>query len=379
MLTIVENVRIYQPKELGKADLAICGTKIIDVGLNLQRSYPTATRLDGEGLFAWPGYIDQHVHITGGGGEGGFKTRVPELPLSSVIKAGVTTLVGLLGTDGITRSVENLVAKTKALNEEGITAYCLTGSYEYPTVTLTGDLKKDIAFVQEVLGVKVAISDHRSSHLTKEELIRLVSDVRMAALVGGKPGVVALHVGRGKGGLDLIFEVLEDTDLPIWHFRPTHVGKLGNQAVELAKMGGYIDFTAGSDVQATAAQIVVAINAGAPLERITLSSDANGSLPKWNEKNELIGIVAASMDSVHGVIEALIKKEKVAISDALSLVTTNAARALGLERCKGALQPGYDADLLLLDEDLALDTVFARGQLLMQSGELKAKGTFEAE
>ncbi len=124
-----------------------------------------------------------------GGRRGGFKTRVPELGLESIIRAGVTTLVGVLGTDGITRSVENLLAKTKALNQEGITAYCLTGSYEYPTVTLTGSIKKDIAFIGgEILGVKVAISDHRSSQMSKDELIRLVSEVRLGALLGGKPG-----------------------------------------------------------------------------------------------------------------------------------------------------------------------------------------------
>ncbi|HHY15292.1 MAG TPA: beta-aspartyl-peptidase [Firmicutes bacterium] len=376
MLTIVENVHIYQPADWGRGDVAICGTKIIDVGSELHRCYPTAQKYAGDGLLAFPGYIDQHVHVTGGGGEGGFKTRVPELGLESIIRAGVTTLVGVLGTDGITRSVENLLAKTKALNQEGITAYCLTGSYEYPTVTLTGSIKKDIAFIGEILGVKVAISDHRSSQMSKDELIRLVSEVRLGALLGGKPGIVTIHVGAGKNGLGLVFDALRDSDLPVWHFRPTHVGKLGQQAVDLAKMGGCLDFTAGINPRQTAAQIVGAINKGAPLGRITLSSDANGSLPKWNEKNELIGITAAPMDSLHGVIRTLIAEKKMAVSDAISLVTANAAWALGLEESKGALRPGCDADLILLDRNFAIETVFARGQLLMDKKELKVKGTF---
>ena len=88
--------------------------------------------LDAAGRRVIPGLIDQHVHITGGGGESGFTSRVPELRFSDSVKAGVTTLVGLLGTDSRTRNVQNLLAKTKALNEEGITAYCLTGAYEIP-------------------------------------------------------------------------------------------------------------------------------------------------------------------------------------------------------------------------------------------------------
>ena len=204
MLTMIENVHVYDPEDLGVNDIVLCYDKIVEIGKGLFASYPKAKRIEGKGLMATAGFIDQHVHVTGGGGEGSFRTRVPELKFTDCIRAGVTTLVGVLGTDGITRSVENIVAKTKELNEEGITAYCLTGSYEYPTITLTGDVKKDIAFIKEVLGVKVALSDHRCSNLTKEELIRLVSDVRMASLISGKPGLVTIHMGRGKQNLNMI-------------------------------------------------------------------------------------------------------------------------------------------------------------------------------
>ena len=373
MFIIIENVHVYAPEDLGVNDVVLCYNRIVEIGQNLFAFYPKAKRIEGRGLVAIPGYIDQHVHVTGGGGEGSFKTRVPELKFTDCVQAGVTTLVGLLGTDGVTRSVENLVAKTKALNEEGMTAYCLTGSYEYPSITLTGDVKKDIAFIKEVLGVKVAISDHRSSNLTKEELIRLVSDVRMAALISGKPGLVTIHMGRGKHRLNMIFEILEETDLPIKHFRPTHVGKLGESAVRFAKMGGYIDFTASTNPSDAAGDIVEAIKAGTPLDRITLSSDANGSLPKWNDKNEMIGIVAASMKSLHNVIRELIQVEKMAMPDALRLVTTNVSQALELHEGKGKLQAGYDADLLLLDSNFDLDTVIARGRLLMQGGKMLVK------
>src|SRR5690554_2078117 len=357
MLTIIENVRVYDPEDVGVQDVVFCYDKIVDVGSELAASYPLATRIDGTGLRAVPGYIDQHVHVTGGGGEGSFRTRVPELKFTDCVQAGVTTLVGVLGTDGITRSVENLVAKTKALNEEGITAYCLTGSYQYPTITLTGDLKKDIAFIDEVLGVKIAISDQRCSHITKEELIRLVSDVRMAALVSGKPGVVAFHVGRGKNQLKPLFDLLEETDLPIKHLRPTHVGKLGKEAVEFAKLGGYIDFTATAQAATAATQIVEALRNGAPLERITVTSDSNGTFPQWNDKGELIGIAAGSMQSLHNVLKELVEGRQMDITDVLRLVTTNAAQALELDESKGRLQRGYDADMLLLDADFGIDTV----------------------
>src|SRR5699024_8762235 len=142
-----------------------------------------------------PGFVDQHVHLTGGGGEGSFHTRAPEARLSELIAGGVTTVVGLLGTDGITRSVENLLAKVKALREEGITAYCLTGSYGWPSVTVTGDLRKDIVFVEEILGLKLAVSDHRAPNISVEDLIRAASDVRVAGMLSGKAGILTLHMG----------------------------------------------------------------------------------------------------------------------------------------------------------------------------------------
>lgn len=375
MLAVIENVHVCAPEDRGVNDLVLCYDKIVEIGKGLSAAYPRARRIDGRGLLAAPGFIDQHVHVTGGGGEGSFKTRVPALRFTDCVRAGVTTLVGVLGTDGITRSVEDLVAKTKALREEGITAYCLTGSYQFPARTLTGDVKNDIAFIEEVIGVKIALSDHRCSHPTKEELIRLASDVRMASLISGKPGLVTIHMGRGKRQLDLIFEILEETDLPIKHFRPTHVGKLGEAAVRFAKMGGYLDFTATAEPKDAAGDITAALQAGAPLDRITLSSDANGSLPKWNEQNEMIGLCAASMQSLPGVIRELIQAERLPVADALSLVTVNVAKALGLEESKGRLEVGFDADLLLMDEDLGLDTVIARGKVLMQGGKLQVQDT----
>lgn len=377
LFTLIKNVSIFQPADIGVKDILICNDKIIDIGDNLPFSYPGLNTIDGQGLSAIPGYIDQHVHVTGGGGEGSFKTRVPELVLSQCIRAGVTTVLGLLGTDGITRNIENLVAKTKALNEEGITAYCLTGNYAYPTRTLTGDIKTDVAYIQEIIGVKIAISDHRSSHITKEELTRLVSDVRVTSLISGKPGLVVFHLGRGKSELDLINEILDETDLPIKHFRPTHVGKIQAAAIAFAKRGGYIDFTTGRDTSKTATYIMNALTAGAPQHLITISTDANGSQPRWDENNEMVGLTAASMDTMHQLIKALVFEQELPISSALEFATSNVAKALGLELRKGTLAPGFDADIVLLDQQLNIDTVFARGQLMLRGGELKTRGTFE--
>jgi beta-aspartyl-dipeptidase (metallo-type) len=377
LFKLIKQAHVYSPVDCGIRDIFICNDKIIEVGQDLRYDLPGLLTIDAGGMTAIPGYIDQHVHVTGGGGEGSFKTRVPELVLSDCIRAGVTTVMGLLGTDGITRSVENLLAKTKALNEEGITAYCLTGSYEYPTQTLTGDVKKDIAFLQEVLGVKIAISDHRSSHVTMEELTRLASDVRVASLIGGKPGLLVFHLGRAKTGLDLLFRIVRETEIPIKHLRPTHVQKVLDDAIEFGKMGGYIDFTA-DEKGAAATDIAKALASGVSEKRITVSTDSNGSMPRWNDQNEMIGIMAAVMTTLHQTVMNLVTKESIPLPVALGFATENVANGLEIGARKGRVASGLDADIVLLDGQMGIRTVIARGEIMMRDGHLLKKGTFEA-
>lgn len=206
----------------------------------------SAQVLDAAGKLLTPGLIDQHVHITGGGGEGSFHTRTPELQLSELVKNGITTVVGLLGTDGITRSVDNLYAKTRALCEEGVSAYMLTGAYGYPSPTITGEIERDIVFVKEVLGVKLAISDHRAPNVTEDELIQIASKARVAGMLSGKPGMVTLHMGDDKAGIEAGIPALRESSVPVRIFRPTHVNRndvLLEEGYQLLEKGGYVDLT----------------------------------------------------------------------------------------------------------------------------------------
>lgn len=373
---MIKNADLYAPNPLGLRDILLSGSQIADIQPEISFSYPGTRVIDVQGRKVIPGLIDQHVHVTGGGGESGFASRVPELMLSTVIKAGVTTLVGLLGTDSRTRSVENLFAKTKALNEEGITAYCLTGAYEYPSPTLTGSVGDDIIFVNECIGVKLAISDHRSSNVTKEELIRLASEARIAGLVSGKPGYVHLHTGADRAKLDMLVDIIKTTPIPPKHFRPTHLGRNVEAAVEFAKLGGYIDFTSGENPSQSAERIKEAIDQ-APFDRITLSSDSNGSMPKWGPNWDLVGITAAKMSTLYETILALHREQGVPLGKALCLVTENIAKALEIYPRKGCLKPESDADLLILGENLEIEWMIAKGRILMEEKKLLAKGMYE--
>ena len=377
---LIKNAELYAPERLGKKDILCVNGIIMKVDDSIdENTIPFETEvLDAGGRAVVPGLIDQHVHVTGGGGEKGFTSRVPEIKFSHIVESGVTTIVGLLGTDHYTRSVENLLAKTKALNEEGITAYCLTGSYAVPTITITGEVGKDIAYIEEIIGVKVAISDHRCSNPTKEELIRLASEVRIASLVSGKVGEVHMHTGIGKDGIKKVIEIIRETDIPAKHFRPTHMRKANeDDVVEFTKLGGYADYSSTeTDPLGKAQEIMDVIEKGAVEDHITISSDSNGSLPKWNEKKELIGITYARMTSLYGEVKALMQKGY-PLERAIRFITSNVADALEIGDRKGYIREGGDADIVILDSDNEVDHVIARGNLVVKDKNAVKKGFFE--
>lgn len=385
MIKLLKNARIYAPAPLGVKDVLVVGEKICRIDDHIQgyEGLPEVEVFDLEGRTLVPGYIDLHVHITGGGGEQGPTSRVPESQLSVFVENGITTVVGLLGTDGITRSIENLVAKARALTEEGITAYALTSAYGYPPITMTGSVEKDIMMVPPIIGVKVAVSDHRSSNPTGEELIRLATAARRAGLLSCTPGLVTMHMGSGKGGLDPIFYVLDHSDVPAKNLLPTHMHRnqaLIDQGVELVRRGGFIDFTAGCDdqeLEVNADKLAACLSQeGVTADHVTMSSDAYGSQPRFDDKGECIGLTYASPKYLHKTIQGLVKRG-MPLEEALKLLTTTPANILGKTGVKGCVAQGADADLLVLGEGLSIEGLFARGRTALWQGETLMKGKFE--
>ena len=225
-ITLLTNANVYAPEFLGQQNVLLAGGKIVYIGEKL----PTlddaleAEVIDLDGRSIVPGFIDSHTHITGGGGEAGFSTRVPPVPLSQFTRAGVTTVVGLLGTDDITRNTESMIAQVYALREEGLSAYCYTGGYHLPPTTLTGSVRSDIVFIEPIIGVgELAISDHRSSQPTLNELLKIASEAHVARLMTGKAGILHLHLGDGERGLSLVREALEQAEIPARTYNPTHI------------------------------------------------------------------------------------------------------------------------------------------------------------
>ncbi|MCX8014109.1 MAG: amidohydrolase family protein, partial [Rectinema sp.] len=311
------------------------------------------------------------------------------LQLSSNITNGVTTAVGLLGTDSLTRALEDLYAKTMAFNEEGITAFMLTGAYWHPSPTIMGSVSKDIVFCQPVIGVKLALSDTRGPHLDSGDLAALASEVQVAGLVAGKAGIVTIHTGVRTHALDLICDVVDRFELRPGIFVPTHLNrknpKLLDQAFSLAKQGMHIDATCQSPGETvtgekmSAAEFALLARDQGVFERVTFSSDAGGSMPIWNEElSRILGMGIGKPDSLLHELKTLVQAYRMPLEQALLPLTRTPARLYGLEGKKGELKEGSDADLLVLDSDsLSIREVIAHGTVMLRQGKLVRKGYFE--
>ncbi|WP_429147775.1 beta-aspartyl-peptidase [Aeromonas rivipollensis] len=373
MLTLIEGAEIHSPAPLGQQDLLVADGRIawLGKGLTVPADWPL-TRVDGRGRYLVPGLVDPLAHITGGGGEGGFAFRTPELAAGEALAAGVTTLVAALGTDSLTRTPAQVLGKVREFRAAGVSAYMYTGSYHLPVKTLTGRVESDIMLIPEVLGVgELAISDHRSSAPTHDELARLVSEARVAGLLAGKSGVSFFHVGDGRGALAPLRALRDGTDIPLRQLYPTHCNRnpwLFAEAIDWGRAGGWIDLTTSSfpelldDGEQLAAEALVALLvAGVPADRISFSSDANASLPRFDGEGRLVEMRCGQIASLwQECVRACALG--VSLEVALGVVTANPARALGLAG-KGVIGVGQDADLLLIaPEHLAIERVMSGGQ-----------------
>ena len=373
MLKIIKNAEIYSPDYLGKKDILIGGEKILAIDNSIDINSSVAEIIDAKGKIITPGLIDQHIHLTGAGGKQAFSSMTPEISVNELIQCGTTTVMGMLGTDGVTRTLQGLYAKVKGLEQEGLSAYMLTGYFGYPTKTMLGSVLEDMVFIDKVIGCKTAISDERASFPTENELLKVLREVHVGGLTSGKGGILHIHLGALESRMDILLDLVKKRHFPIRHISPTHVGRtkeLFDQAIEFAKLGGMIDIsTGGTKFDLPYKQVLYALEKGVSIDNITFSSDGNAGMAKKDENGNIIKLYKAPVDLNLKQVILLIQEAGMSISDAFKLITTNPARNLSLYH-KGKIAVGNDADLCFFDKEFCLTDVISRGSIMMKNAEI---------
>lgn len=377
---LIKNAHVYAPDDMGEKDILICGNKIAMIEDKIDLAGIDLRTFDAGGKVVTPGFIDRHVHVIGGGGQQGFASLAPEVTVSELVACGTTTVVGLLGTDGFVKDLPTLYAKVKALSQEGLSAYMLTGYYGLLTPTLTDSVAEDLIYIDKVIGCKLAMSDDRSSFPTEQEILRLVNQVRLGGFTSGKGGFLHIHLGNLPSGISLLLDIAKKYPSLVKYLSPTHMIRtefLFEQAVEFAKMGGNVDFsTGGTRFQLPHLCVMEAIEKGVSIDKITFSSDGHGGVRRINPETGEDTYRPAPLELNFKDMKNLVKECGMPLSQALRLITENPARQMYLYN-KGSIAVGKDADFCILDRQLNLTDVILNGEIAMRDQVVLKRGRYE--
>ncbi|MGE5849059.1 MAG: amidohydrolase family protein [Candidatus Methylomirabilota bacterium] len=378
---------VFDPEDRGVADVLILDGRILAVGAGLP--VPTGigegTVQDARGRIVLPGLIDGHIHVMGASGIGGPATRSTDLQIDRITTAGVTTVISPLGSDSLSRTIPALLARAAALEAEGITALCYTGGWWNPVPTLTGNPQADVAFVDRIVGIKVALSEALAPAYSMEELCRLAHAAYTGGRLAGKTAVLHAHIGDQPDGLTPLRKTQQLTGIPPDRLVATHVNRnpdLWQQALEYARAGGSIDLTAMQRPETGPPQALPPAKAiretlatRTPAARITLSSDTGAAYPRHDAAGRAAGQYMAGPDCLLDVMRELVR-DGFTWGQAVAFATRHVADLLGLHR-KGRIAPGCDGDLLLLTPAGDVDRVYCRGRLMVEAGTAIVRGPFD--
>ena len=391
-ITLLRGGEVYAPHRIGRADVLLGGGRILRIGANLEAAalaLGAVHTIDASRLRVVPGYIDQHIHLFGGGDAAGPQGRAFDLKAEDLALSGITTAVGVVGVEMETRGLPLLLRKTMELRSAGITALMYTGSFRLPAPHLLWSAAADVCFIEQVMGVKTAVSERLYPNQDLPALMQLAGEMLQAKALSGKAAVLHCHMGGMAAGMEPLFALVEQLGIDPSQILPTHVNRTAEfspvfeHALRFAKMGGTIDFSScvsKQDANPTGVDVHEAVrsalDAGVPIERITFSSDSNVPGAVRDSEGRLTGMRVVPPSVLHRDLMRTVHDAGLPLEQALQLITSNVARVLGLQGSKGCVAEGADADIVLLDEQDRIDTVIAGGELLVRERRATARGPF---
>ncbi len=375
MFKIIKNGKVYSPDDLGRKDILIAGDTIFSVEDQVSPDLPPPVEVyDAAGKMILPGIIDPHVHFIGGGGSSGLNSRTKEIAVEEIIEAGVTTAVGCLGFDRTSRTLKALLLKTRGLEESGMTAFMLTGSYSLPSLTITGSVEEDLILIDKVIGVKLALGETLANSPEIGDIRNLLAECLRGGHLGGKAGFLQIHMGiQGKIWRKPFLDILQELKIPFSRVVFTHVNRSSDTLEEFmgyVQAGGYIDLTASYTPAERPGSLSVLeslkrlLKAGIPLDHVTMSSDSNATRLLPDKRIKYLPV-----QTIFQVVRELWQSGEMTRSQVVRFVTENPAKALGLDRVKGFLEPGKHADLIIIREPFELDGVILKGKWARKDGQ----------
>lgn len=351
--TLLRGARVCGPSGVPEVgDVLLAGTAIAAVAPDLG-SVPGAlpvAEVDVSGHLLLPSFVDQHSHPTGGGGGGGPETLSSPIPFAEYVAAGIGTVVGCSGNDSVVRRPEALLARVKGLRRLGLNAHLLTGEIGYPPETITGSIRRDLALIDEVRGVKAAVGG-RGSIVRRRQLADLAGEAARGSRSAGKAPLLHLHLEPDVASIRLVARAVAHGDVAPETVTVTHVNwndAVLDEAIGLAERGVNLDVTACIRPEYFPGTIDPLVALRALLDqvdpaRVTISSDAGGNHPGPDGT-----LVLHQPGLLADVFASGLRTGLLTVPELVQVFSTNPAARLGLTDV-GAVRVGARADVLLVD------------------------------
>ncbi len=365
-----------------EATILIDGKRIVAVGHIDSIEIPSGFReVSLEGLFIAPGFIDQHLH-GGGGAEVASGTTESLIETAKFHAAhGTTSFLATVISDS--REKLEKIAKSYATLEEmdykG--AQCLgihlEGPYisdEYPGIHSETHLR--LPSVGEVSTLQ-RLSNGGIKIVTMAPELPGALDV---AETLANEGIIS-EIGHSAADFNQTLEAVSAGFKGVTHcfnqMTPFHHREPGIIGAALTRPELYVELIA-DGVHLHKATIDIVYRAKGP-EGIILVSDAMspaglldgyfhtsvGDLTSaMNVLRNEAGQLAGSVITLDKAIKNIIQYTDCTLSEAFRMATYNPARFLGINKRKGSLYPGKDADLVIMTNDLEVIATMVNGEVI---------------
>lgn len=334
-----------------------------------------ALDLDVNGGWVVPGFVDMHTH----GGGGATVVGAEPMQVREFIEAhrahGTTSIVASL-VSGYTADLERDVRTLADLTDEGL----IVGSHlEGPWISpeRKGAHNPDALAVPEPADVKRLLAAGRGTIRMVTLAPELDHGIDAVRVVVASGAIAA--IGHTDASYDTAKEAIEagatvathlfNAMAPIHHREPGPiVACLEDErvSVELVCDGVHLDAAVASFVKRYAGSA-----------RTVLVTDAMSAASRDDGRYMLGGLEVTVEDGVARLVESgtiagstltmdralafAVKQAGFSMVEAVAAASTNPARLLGIGDRTGALAVGLDADIVVLDSDLSLRSVMARG------------------
>lgn len=372
---IIKNTNIIFPDCIKKGSVKIENGKLKEIGSSISGD---DSIIDGEGLYLSPGFIDIHIHGAAGadtmdGSYDALNTISKAIAMHGTTSFLPTTMT--MGKDSIKTALESIsIAKQKGTDGANVLGCHLEGPFisssaigaQNPKYVLKPSVEDflDIAgsHMDDVITLTIAPEVEGA-----EELIRFVSRNNIKASMGHTHATYEEAIAGIEWGICHATHLF-NAMTPLHHRNPGAVGAIfdSNITTEMIADGIHIAYPSirtalkqkGLDKMVLVSDAMMACTM--PDGDYTLGGQR--VIVKEGAARLENGSLAGSVLTLDKAVKNIKNNTNYPLHEIIRMATYNPACHCNVQDRKGSIKEGYDADLVLFDEDINIKKVIIGGR-----------------